>query len=155
MNGAAEAVSPPDHGLGRGGHLHPGGQPWGETEMTATNHFPPPFFLTTKANEPLSDHTAIVTMSDAAAPAAGKPAEKKSTSKPSKPAEHPKFAEMIVTAIRTLKDRSGSSLPAITKVRSSTEQLSAVVPAPEAAVGREGPYTCQLPAERAKRTFCH
>lgn len=51
-------------------------------------------------------------MSAAVAPVAAKPAAKKA----SKPAEHPKFSVMIITAISTLKDRAGSSLPAITKV---------------------------------------
>ena len=34
---------------------------------------------------------------------------------PKKPAEHPKYIEMIVAAITTLKDRTGSSRQAIVK----------------------------------------
>lgn len=48
----------------------------------------------------------------ATAPVTAKSQAKKSV----KPAEHPKFARMIETAIVSLKDRAGSSLAAITKV---------------------------------------
>merc|ERR1719281_445720 len=50
------------------------------------------------------------------AEAAAAPAPKvKKAAKPKKPAEHPKYAEMIKAAIAALKDRTGSSRQAILK----------------------------------------
>ena len=40
---------------------------------------------------------------------------KKTKAAPKKPAEHPKYADMIVAAINALKERNGSSRQAITK----------------------------------------
>lgn len=57
-------------------------------------------------------------MADAAAAPAPTPAKKtsvKKATKPKKPAAHPKYSEMIVTAITSLKDRTGSSGQAIKK----------------------------------------
>ena len=55
-------------------------------------------------------------MSDAAAPAAAKaPAKKKAAAKPKKPAAHPKYSEMVQAAIKSLKERGGSSRQAILK----------------------------------------
>ena len=51
-------------------------------------------------------------MSDSASPA--KKAEKKKAA-PKKPADHPKYSEMIEAAIAALKERSGSSRQAILK----------------------------------------
>ena len=51
-------------------------------------------------------------MSDAAKPAA--PA-KKTRAAPKKPADHPKYSEMIAAAITALKERNGSSRQAIAK----------------------------------------
>ena len=51
-------------------------------------------------------------MADVAAPA--KKVVKKTT-KPKKPATHPKYSEMIAAAITSLKDRTGSSGQAIKK----------------------------------------
>ena len=51
-------------------------------------------------------------MSDAASP---KKVQAKKKAAPKKPAEHPKYIEMIEAAITTLKERSGSSRQAITK----------------------------------------
>ena len=48
-------------------------------------------------------------MSDAASP------KVKKATKPKKPAEHPKYADMIAAAIASLKDRTGSSRQAILK----------------------------------------
>ncbi|XP_064610334.1 histone H1-delta-like [Liolophura sinensis] len=50
-----------------------------------------------------------------AAPAAAKPAKKKVASKPKKPADHPKYSEMIKAAIANLKERGGSSRQKILK----------------------------------------
>ena len=49
--------------------------------------------------------------------AAATPAKKAApkAKKPSKPAEHPKFSEMIIAAITSLKDKKGSSIQAIKK----------------------------------------
>ena len=54
----------------------------------------------------------------AAPPLAAKPSTSKKVAKPKKPAqpaEHPKYREMITSAIRSLKDRKGSSRQAILK----------------------------------------
>lgn len=53
-------------------------------------------------------------MSDAASPAKKAPA-KKVTKKAPKPADHPKYADMIEAAVASLKDRKGSSRQAISK----------------------------------------
>ena len=54
-----------------------------------------------------------ITMADAAAAPAKKVVKK--TTKPKKPATHPKYSEMIAAAITSLKDRTGSSGQAIKK----------------------------------------
>jgi hypothetical protein len=51
-------------------------------------------------------------MSDAAAPAPAKASKPKA---PRKPSAHPPTSEMVMKALVTLKDRKGSSLPAIKK----------------------------------------
>jgi hypothetical protein len=57
--------------------------------------------------------SAIATMSDAApAPVAPKASKPKA---PKKPAAHPPTSEMVIKALVTLKERKGSSLPAIKK----------------------------------------
>ena len=71
-------------------------------------------------------------MSDVpAAPAspAKKPA-KKSAAKPKKPASHPPVAEMVTAAIKALKDRKGSSLPAIKKYMSANYKVDVAKLAP-------------------------
>ncbi len=47
---------------------------------------------------------------------AATPAKASKPRAPRKPAAHPTYASMVKEAIATLKDRTGSSLPAITKV---------------------------------------
>ena len=53
------------------------------------------------------------TMADAAAAPA--PKAKKAAAKPKKPATHPKYADMIAAAVKSLKSRGGSSRAAILK----------------------------------------
>lgn len=56
------------------------------------------------------------TMADTAAPVATpKPAKKKAAAKPKKPADHPKYSQMIQEAVKSLKERGGSSRQAILK----------------------------------------
>lgn len=66
-------------------------------------------------------------MSDAApapAPVAAAPKPKAAkASKPKKPVNHPAFNVMIVEAIAALKERTGSSLPAIKKVSQCLNSL--------------------------------
>jgi len=62
--------------------------------------------------------TAAPVVPAAAAPAAAKPAKKARATKPKKataPADHPKYGEMIVAAIKALHERGGSSRQAIIK----------------------------------------
>ena len=47
---------------------------------------------------------------------------KKAAKKPAKPAEHPKYSDMIAAAIAALKERSGSSRQSHRKVRESQLQ---------------------------------
>ena len=54
-------------------------------------------------------------MSDAPAANPVKASPKKKASKPKKPADHPKYSEMIKAAITALKERGGSSRQAILK----------------------------------------
>ena len=54
-------------------------------------------------------------MSDAAAAPKVVKTPKKKTSKPKKPATHPKYSEMIAKAVGALKERGGSSRAAILK----------------------------------------
>ena len=61
--------------------------------------------------KPYADFLQIVNMADAS-PA--KKAEKKKAA-PKKPADHPKYSEMIVAAVGALKDRKGTSKQAIVK----------------------------------------
>ena len=58
-------------------------------------------------------------MSDAAAPAKAAPKAKK----PAKKADHPPVAAMVSAAIAALKDRKGSSLPAIKKYVAATYKV--------------------------------
>ena len=51
----------------------------------------------------------------AAAPAPAKSPKKKAAAKPKKPANHPKYSEMIAKALSSLKERGGSSRQAILK----------------------------------------
>ena len=51
----------------------------------------------------------------AVAPAPAKLPKKKTAAKPKKPSTHPKYSEMEVAAIRSLKERGGSSRQAILK----------------------------------------
>ena len=60
---------------------------------------------------------------------AKKPA-KKSAAKPKKPASHPPVAEMVTAAIKALKDRKGSSLPAIKKYMSANYKVDVAKLAP-------------------------
>ena len=60
-------------------------------------------------------------MADAAAP---KPV-KKVAKKPAKPAEHPKYIEMVCAAITTLKERGGSSRQAILKYVTANYKVKA------------------------------
>lgn len=53
-------------------------------------------------------------MSDAASPKKTAP-KKKAAAAPKKPADHPKYIDMVVAAIAALKERSGSSRQAIVK----------------------------------------
>lgn len=66
-------------------------------------------------------------MSDAAAAPASpaKPVKKaaKKPTKPKAPAAHPPVAEMVTAAIKALKDRKGSSLPAIKKYLSANYKV--------------------------------
>ncbi|XP_065079192.1 histone H1-III-like [Ochlerotatus camptorhynchus] len=63
----------------------------------------------------------VATVAAAAAPAATSPAKTKKPrapkgqGKPKKPSTHPPVNEMVVAAIKTLKERNGSSLQAIKK----------------------------------------
>jgi hypothetical protein len=54
-------------------------------------------------------------MSDAVVAPVVKTPKKKSAAKPKKPADHPKYSEMIKAAIGALKERGGSSRQAILK----------------------------------------
>merc|ERR1712038_1105697 len=56
-------------------------------------------------------------MSDAAAPA------KKKAAKPKKPANHPKYSDMIKAAITSLKERGGSSRQAVLKYISANYKV--------------------------------
>ncbi|XP_062589648.1 histone H1-delta-like [Saccostrea cucullata] len=49
------------------------------------------------------------------APAPAKSPKKKAAAKPKKPAEHPKYIDMVLDAIKNLKERKGSSRQAILK----------------------------------------
>merc|ERR1711872_394922 len=60
-------------------------------------------------------------MSDAAAA----PVKVKKATKPKAPAAHPKYAEMIATAITALKDRTGSSRQAILKYICANNKVDA------------------------------
>jgi len=71
-------------------------------------------------------------MSDApaaASPVKSKPA-KKTPTKPKTPAAHPPVAEMVTAAIKALKDRKGSSLPAIKKYLSANYKVDVAKLAP-------------------------
>lgn len=50
-------------------------------------------------------------------------AEKKKVAAPKKPAEHPKYIDMIVAAVTALKDRQGSSRQAIVKYISANYKV--------------------------------
>merc|ERR1712173_203209 len=63
-----------------------------------------------------------IIMSDAAAAA---PVKVKKATKPRAPAAHPKYAEMIATAITALKDRTGSSRQAILKYICANNKVDA------------------------------
>ena len=82
-------------------------------------------FFTMKPRRPLSpyciSHTKLTSnMSDAAAaPAKAAPKAKK----PAKKADHPPVAAMVSAAIAALKDRKGSSLPAIKKYVAATYKV--------------------------------
>lgn len=54
-------------------------------------------------------------MADTAPAAAPKSPKKKAAAKPKKPAEHPKYIDMVLDAIKNLKERKGSSRQAILK----------------------------------------
>ena len=64
-------------------------------------------------------------MSDSPAPAAASPAKKKTAAKKvtKKPADHPKYIDMVDAAIAQLKERSGSSRQAIVKYIASNYQV--------------------------------
>ena len=62
-------------------------------------------------------------MSDAAAPSPKKSASKAKKAAP-KPAEHPKYGEMVAVAIGALKERSGSSRIAILKYLTANYKIS-------------------------------
>merc|ERR1712223_1078186 len=59
--------------------------------------------------------------------AAAKPAKAK---KPAKKAEHPPSAVMVLAAVKALKDRKGSSLPAIKKYIAATYKVDVAKLAP-------------------------
>merc|ERR1712156_1287172 len=68
------------------------------------------------------------------APAAAAPAPKaakaKKVAKPKKPATHPKTTVMVAAAVAALKDRKGSSLPAIKKYIAANYKVDIVKLAP-------------------------
>ena len=69
-------------------------------------------------------------MSDAPAAAPAKKASPKKASKPKAPAAHPPTATMVVAAIKALKERGGSSLPAIKKYIAANYKVDVVKIAP-------------------------
>ena len=69
-------------------------------------------------------------MSDAPAAPAAAPAKAKKAAKPKKPAEHPKTTVMVAAAVAALKDRKGSSLPAIKKYIAANYKVDIVKLAP-------------------------
>ena len=66
----------------------------------------------------------------AAAPAKAKTPKKKAAAKPKAAPSHPKTTVMIVAAIKALKDRKGSSLPAIKKYIAANYKVDTVKLAP-------------------------
>ena len=66
----------------------------------------------------------------AAAPAKAKTPKKKAAAKPKAAPTHPKTTIMIVAAIKALKDRKGSSLPAIKKYMADNYNVDTVKLAP-------------------------
>lgn len=95
---------------------------------TVTNHSTLLVYL---SQEALTQPT-IFNMSDAAAAPAPSPVKKaaKKPTKPKAPAAHPPIAEMVVAAIKALKDRKGSSLPAIKKYLSANYKVDVAKVAP-------------------------
>merc|ERR1712241_1007775 len=75
-------------------------------------------------------HKYNTNMSDAAAPAPAAPAKAKKAAKPKKPATHPKTTVMVAAAVAALKDRKGSSLPAIKKYIGANYKVDIVKHAP-------------------------
>merc|ERR1712025_1399124 len=73
----------------------------------------------------------IINMSDAAAAAPAKPpkAAKKATKPKAKPT-HPKTSVMVLAAVKALKERNGSSLPAIKKYIAANYKVDTVKLAP-------------------------
>ncbi|XP_062608939.1 histone H1-delta-like [Saccostrea cucullata] len=62
-------------------------------------------------------------MADATDVPSKKTPKKKTASKPKKPADHPKYLDMVVTAIKALKERKGSSRQAIVKYVQSNNKV--------------------------------
>jgi len=62
-------------------------------------------------------------MSDAAPAAAPKAPKASKPKAPKKPAAHPPTGEMVITALLTLKERNGSSVPAIKKYISTNYKV--------------------------------
>merc|ERR1711963_124335 len=73
----------------------------------------------------------IINMSDAAAAAPAKsPKAAKKATKPKAKLTHPKTSVMVVAAIKALKERNGSSLPAIKKYIAANYKVDTVKLAP-------------------------
>jgi len=89
--------------------------------------------LTTTSVTPQVQQTPSTTMADTAAPV--KKVAAKKAAKPKKPASHPKYAEMIVAAITSLKDRTGSSAQAIKKYISANYKVEDKSVGPQVRLG--------------------
>merc|ERR1711963_32003 len=72
----------------------------------------------------------IINMSDAAAAPAKSPKAAKKATKPKAKPTHPKTSVMVVAAIKALKERNGSSLPAIKKYIAANYKVDTVKLAP-------------------------
>merc|ERR1711899_727368 len=84
-------------------------------------HFPK---ISKKKSDKMTDEAP------AAAAPAPKAAKAKKAAKPKKPATHPKTTVMVAAAVAALKDRKGSSLPAIKKYIAANYKVDIVKLAP-------------------------
>merc|ERR1711963_554868 len=72
----------------------------------------------------------IINMSDAAAAPAKSPKAAKKATKPKAKPTHPKTSVMVLAAVKALKERNGSSLPAIKKYIAANYKVDTVKWAP-------------------------